>query len=385
MKRALIWGIVLTLVMAMPQFINQADAKDKWKTYKLIKDGELDTSKWRFNDRQIEGESIVTMSIDGDRVKFEHKPGTDPGSGGGSVWLQLIKNPECVKGIQAEITMGTVSDDMPLDGHFRARIGNTAGAYGPAGDYVWNQLVVRNRLEADGGDRVYGAMDLEDPANGYEWIYDLIYSQFNHPEEVDGSSYLLTLVLDRKKRTVTYSVEGFGTVTYKMPEKLVSGWETFWGIGTRSNDALGSGTVWFSNKVKVLIDEKCKPDSKRPKVTRTVPEDKQRNVSVDLDQTEIKFNEDMQMWHANCGDESCCPEIFEKNEEGDWVSDNGRLCEFEYEPTKNFVFTDDGEGDGLSYNTWYKICVPKDYFFDLAGNGNAKYCYEFKTEKAPEE
>ena len=131
MRRFLVWGLVLTFVISMPQFIASAEAKDVWKTYKLIKDGKIDESKWRFNDRQIDGASIVEMSIDGERVKFAHRPNTDPGSGGGSVWLQLIKDPETVKGIQVEITMGTdevtVDNPIALDGNFRARIGNAAG------------------------------------------------------------------------------------------------------------------------------------------------------------------------------------------------------------------------------------------------------------------
>ena len=383
MKKVLLWSLVLTFVMAMPQLIKSADAKDVWKTYNLIKDGQLNTSKWSFNDRQIGGVSIVTMSIAGDHVKFVHRPDTNPASGGGSVWLQLIKNAERVKGIQVEITMGTVSDpDMPLNGNLRARIGNTAGAYGAAEDYVWNQLSVLNRLDADGGDRIYGAMDLEDPKNDYEWIYNPIYCEFNHPEEVDGSTYLLTMILDREKKTVNYTVEGFGTVTYTMPEKLVPGWETFWGIGTRSQDALGSGTVWFGNEVKVLIDGDIDADQKRPIVKKTVPGHKEINVDVAIDQIKIKFNEAMTMWYHSCGDDSCCPKVYKKDEGGIW-QEAGVICEWDYKPTKTFSFTVPAEAGDLDYGTWWKIRIPQDYFIDLAGNGNEEFSFKFKSEPAP--
>ena len=380
MRRLVVWGFVLVFVMALPVCINSAEAKDVWKTYKLIKNGDLDTSKWRFNDRQIDGVSIVTPSIDGDRVKFEHRPNTDPASGGGSAWLQLIKNPECVKGIKVEITMGTDGDAMPLDGHFRARIGNTAGAYGSSGDYVWNQIGLRNRLSENGGDRVFGAMDLEDPMNNYDWIYDLIYSQFNHPEEVDGSTYELTLILDRKKRTVQYSVEGFGTVTYKMPEKLLPGWENFWGIGTRSNDALGSGTVWFGNKVKVLVDTKCKPDKKNPIVKKSWPKDGEKNVAVDIDEIKVQFNEEMNWRTSGCEDSSCCPYAEVRNPLTGAYEFATYLCEFEYDPSKNFVITKEEADPDLLPSVWYKVTIPSNYFWDLAGNGNKGYTFKFKTQ-----
>jgi hypothetical protein len=362
MKKALLWGLVFTFAMAIPQSINTAGAAEVWKDWNLVKDGTLDTNKWYFNDRKIDDVSIVTMSIDGDRIKFEHRPNT----AGTSVWLVLIKKPECVKGIQAEITMGT-----DLDGNFRARIGTTAGAYGPLKDFAGSQVAVRNRLSEDGGDRVYGAADLSDPLN------DLIWSGFNYPEEVDGNTYTCTMILDREKGKIKYTVEGFGTVVYKMPEDLEPGWETFWGIGSRSNSALGSGTVWFSN-VKVLLDTEC-GDEARPAVKKTVPEHKEVNVDPAVDTFKIKFDEPMDAFkRASCEDGSCCPMFFVKDISGDWQRISP-LCGFEYQPTNSFTMTKPAEADDLLPGTKYKIVVTQDYFFDLAGNGNEEYTFRFET------
>ena len=368
MKKALLWGLVFTFAMAIPQSINTAGAAEVWKDWNLVKDGTLDTNKWYFNDRKIDDVSIVTMSIDGDRVKFEHRPNT----AGTSVWLVLIKKPECVKGIQAEITMGT-----DLDGDFRARIVTTAGAYGPLKDFAGSQVAVRNRLSEDGGDRVYGAADLSDPLNDWEWLNDLIWSGFNNPEEVDGNTYTCTMILDREKGKIKYTVEGFGTVVYKMPEDLEPGWETFWGIGSRSNSALGSGTVWFSN-VKVLLDTEC-GDEARPAVKKTVPEHKEVNVDPAVDTFKIKFDEPMDAFkRASCEDGSCCPMFFVKDISGDWQRISP-LCGFEYQPTNSFTMTKPAEADDLLPGTKYKIVVTQDYFFDLAGNGNEEYTFRFET------
>jgi hypothetical protein len=361
MKKALLWGLVFTFAMAIPQSINTAGADEVWKDWNLVKDGALDTSKWYFNDRQVDGVSVVTMSIDGERVKFEHRPDT----AGASVWLQLIKKPECVKGIQAEITMGT-----DLDGDFRARIGTVAGAYGPLKDFAWSQAVVRNRLS---GDSVYGAADLEDPLNDWEWLNDLIWSGFNNPEEVDGNTYICTMILDREKGKIKYTVEGLGTVVYKMSDEIKPGWEAFWGIGSRSSDALGSGTVWFSN-VRVLLDTECGDDA-RPAVKKTVPEHKQV-VTVQGDTSEIKFNEPMDAFRrASCEDCSCCPQIYRKEADGTWLN-IGALGEFVYQPTNTFTYTKPPEVDDLEPGK-YKVVVTQDYFYDLAGNGNEEYSFKF--------
>jgi hypothetical protein len=318
------------------------------------------------------------MSIDGDRVKIEHQPDT----AGTSVWLQVIKKPECVKGIQVAVTMGTKADLVPLGGDFRARIGNCAGAFGVFGEYTHNQLVLRNRLTADGGDSVYGGMVLLDPDNEWAYLNDVIYSQLNNPEEVDGNTYLLTIILDREKNKATYYVEGFGKVVQKISEDLKPGWETFWGIGTRSNDALGSGTVWFGNEVKVLLEEGCEPDDTRPNVKKTVPEHKQQNVDVGIDPIEIKFNEPMNAFmQPTCEDGSCCPKLYSQGIDGSWIEIN-RLCEFEYSPTKSFIWSKPAEADDLEPGTKYKIVVTQDYFYDLAGNGNEASNFKFTTAPA---
>ena len=378
MRKVFIWGLVFTFILAIPQFNNSAEAKDTWKTYNLIKDGELDTSKWSFNDPKDEDDvSIVSMSVDDGRVKFEHRPNTE----NQSVWLQLVKSPECVKGIQVEVTIGKTVD---LGGNFRARIGSVAGAYESSRDYTWAQLAVLNRSSEDGGDRVYGALSALDYSNNYDLLFDPVYTQFYHQEEVDNSTYLIKMILDREKKTVSYTVKGFGVATYKMPGEVIPGYETFWGIGTRTGNADGKGTVWFSNNVRVLVDGECKPDETRPKVKTTVPKHKQENVDVAIALFKVKFDEAMNAWTNSCQDESCCPRLSYKDPNtGKYVLiDNA--CDFEYTPIKTFVLRDP-EGPDLPPNSWFKVYVPKDFFRDLAGNGNAAFSLRFKTGNLPSE
>ena len=91
-------------------------------------------------------------------------------------------------------------------------------------------------------------------------------------------SYRIKMIVDRDKKMIQYAVDGFGMTTYKMPEKLQPGWECFWGIGTRSGNAEGSGTVLFGKNVRALYDGNCKPDTSRPKIKKTWPKDNEKNV-----------------------------------------------------------------------------------------------------------
>ena len=383
MRKVFIWGLVFAFIMAIPQFINSAEATDVWKTYKLIKDGELNTAKWETRIHNADdGQPAVQWSIEGDKVKFEHRDG--PGTAGVSDWLWLIKRPECVKGIQVEITMGTEDDpdNIQLSGNFRARVGNCVGAWGDSGDYAWSQLAIRNREEVDGGDRVFGALSLLE-SDTLALLVDPIYNQFYNPEEVDGSTYLVTMIVDREKRTVEYKVDGFGFTTYEMPENVVPGFETQWSIGTRTysedHNSTAKGTAWFGNNVKVLVDDECVPDKDRPVINKTWPEDNERKVDVGIDEVKLQFNEGMHRWDRGCEEESCCPRLEWKDPSiGQYVLVT-YACNFEYDPTKEFVLKK-GEGDpDLIPNSWYRVVVPSNFFMDLAGNGNIRYAFKFKT------
>ena len=383
MRKVFIWGLVFAFIMAIPQFINSAEAKDKWKTYKLIEDGELNTAIWETRIHNADdGQPAVKWSIEGDKVKFEHRDGQ--GTAGRSDWLWLKKCPECVKGMQVEITMGTEDDpnNIPLSGDFRARVGNAVGAWGDSGEYAWSQLAIRNREEANGGDRVFGSMTLL-ASDTLSVVVDPVYTQFYNPEEVDGSTYLVTMIVDRKKRTVRYTVDGFGTTIYRMPEKVVPGFETQWSIGTRTysedHDSTAKGTAWFGNNVRVLIESNCKPDEKDPFIRKTWPKDNERNVDVGIDQLKFQFNEGMHAWDRGCEEESCCPRLEWKDPSTKQYEFVTYLCNFEYDPAKGFVLKK-GEGDSdLLPNSWYKVVVPKNFFMDLAGNGNKEYSFKFKT------
>ena len=107
MMRTLIWSLLVMFVMTMPSLINLAEAKDIWKSYKLIKDGALNTSKWE-DETVRDGTTIVNWSIgsdeeEGDYIKFDLLPYT----AGYSALFRLVKCPECVKGIRVKVKMGT--------------------------------------------------------------------------------------------------------------------------------------------------------------------------------------------------------------------------------------------------------------------------------------
>ena len=381
MRKVFIWGLILMFFMALPQFIDSAEAgKDKWKTRKLIKNGQLNTSYWSTSTEVDGGAPIVHWSVTPDEkyIQFVHQAGMQDIS----AWLRLNSANECIKGIEVEVKMGN-----DLAGSIRARIGATAGAYGPFKEYAWTQMAVRSRVPEDGGDRLQAMMSvlMHTAEADWDWsqFYEPVYTQFNHPEEVDGNTYRIRMIVDRGKKMVHYEVVGYGKTTYKMPEKIWPGWECFWGIGTRTNNAEGYGTVQFGNNVRVLYDGNCKPDKSRPKMTRTWPKNNEKDVEVDLDGGKIRFNEAMNAWPAYCEDGSCCPELQEKDAvTGAWVPQD-KLCQVEYDETKDFIFyKPDGAGD-LDPNTWYKIVVPKDFFFNLAGKGNSGFSFKFKTGNSP--
>jgi hypothetical protein len=388
MRKIAIWWVTIAVaLLGMPNFISSADAKENWKTYKLIKkDGTLNDSAWELANQQADDDSdIVTMTIDGERVKFVHKRGA--GTSEKSIWLKLIKNPECVKGIQVEVTMG---ETEALSGDFRARIGTLAGAYGAAEDYAFSQMAVCNRNAEDGGDRLFGMLGVYDYFSGYAPLVDPVYTQFRQPKDVDGTTHLITMVLDHKKESVSYAVDGLGSATYNMPAKIVPAYGTHWGIGTRTNGDTNFGTVWFGNDVRLLIDSSCKPDTKRPKLKESDPQDGQKKIDLDaVNQSGLQiaftFNEAMAAEPAGCEDGTCsapCIEEYKKNNAtGAWEPTGVQLCDYNYEPPKKFVFTGDG-GDEHIYNTWYRFRVPENFFKDLTGNGNSEFWVEFKTEEA---
>ena len=99
---------------------------------------------------------------------------------------------------------------------------------------------------------------------------------------------------------------------------------------------------------------------------------------MDIDEIKMQFNEAMNAWTNSCEDGSCCPELQKKNSgTGEWESLD-KLCGFEYDGTKNFIFTIPG-GPGLDPDSWHKAVVPEGYFRYLAGKGNKKFSFKFKT------
>jgi len=343
MKRVFLCVFLFAFLMTLPQFAASVSA-EKWISYPLVKDGVINLNKWRIDD------SSAQISVAGDnRVVFEPYVGAEYAED--SAWLSVNKCPEMVKGIKVTVEMGA-----DVTSELRGRIGLNFGAYGPNKDYLWAGLSVRKRDPADGGDRVYGGLSALEFTEGFPLVWDPTYVQFGNPIEVAGKTFTLTIV-DKGNRII-YSVDGYGSSTYKLPESKLPPYELFWAIGTRSNDGSGSGPVYFSD-VKLLLDGEC--DIKRPKVKSTYPANDQRKVPVDLEKIRVTFNEVMSPWS--------------------WSWNPPLSGETEFEHPKTFVIYNQGET--LEYKRWYKVCLDKNGFLDLAGNGNRPYCFSFKTEKAP--
>ena len=380
MRKVFVWGLLLMFFITMPQFIGSAEAgKDKWKTRKLIKNGDLNYSHWWDGTEDGEGTPIANWSIAADEsyVQFIHEAGMEHES----AWLGLNSANECVKGIEVEVKMGN-----DLAGDLLVRVATSAGAYGPFHEYTWGVITIRNREADAGGDRLFGLLDVLPHTAEADWdwsqSYLPVWTQFHEPVEVDGNTYRIQLIVDRDKDTVQYAVNGLGSTTFKMPEDLQPGWECFWAIGTRSLNPEGYGTVQFGNKVKVLYDGKCKPDKSRPKITKTWPGNKEKNVAVDIDQIKLQFNEAMDAWPSYCEDGSCCPELHVKNPITGAYEFIENLCGCEYVGTKEFIFHKTEGDPDLLPGLWYKIVVPENYFGNLARIGNSSYSFRFKT-KAP--
>jgi hypothetical protein len=347
MKRVFTWLFLLAFLMTLPQFATSASAKKKkWVPVSVVKDGVINTDNWQVDD------SSAIITADGDRAKFEHLT-NNPND---SAWLQFINCPERVYGLCATVEVGAdVASQM------RGRIGLEYGVYGPEEDELWAQLVARKRAPENGGDSVFGNLSALDYFDNYNWLNDLNYTQFGHPLEVAGETFRLCMTLDKKRKIIIFSVDGYGQTTYQLPNNAKLPRELFWGIGTRSDDNSGSGPVYFSD-VEVLISGKC--DKKTPVVVKTYPANNQKNVGVNLDQVWVKFAEAMQNRYSWEPPFDCT---------------NENQTEFQY--PNQFVCTNAGET--LDYNTWYQVCLEQDGFFDLAGNGNKPSCFKFKTQPEP--
>jgi hypothetical protein len=341
MKRISICLFLLLFLVSLPQVVAAG-----WINYKLIKDGVIDETKWRI----VDDSAAISASDDGKWVKFEPRSGWD----NESAWLTVAKCPEKVKGLEVTMKMGE-----DVTSHLFARISTVLGAYGPENYYLWSQLSARRRdTEGEVDDRLFGNVGASEWPP-WQWVFDPTYNQFAHPIEVAGKTFKLKMVCDKNK--ITYSVDGYGSATYTFPGKLKAPYEYFWGMGTRSPDGLAEGTVYFHKNVRLLVKGNC--DEQRPKIKSTYPADEQRRVSVNLEKIDLIWKEPMNGWNQSWHPPFEC-------QQGD---------PFSY-PNK---FTCRNAGDPLEYNKRYEVCLDKNGFYDLAGNGNREYCFWFKTEKEP--
>jgi hypothetical protein len=202
-----------------------------------------------------------------------------------------------------------------------------------------------------------------DLPEGWEWLYDSIYTElggWKHPTIV-GIPYTITAEFDRKKASFEVNDPAdLGKVKYKYTEEIRT-FEPLRGIGTRSSDDAGTCAVYFDD-VYVLREGDC--DIQKPKVVSSTPADGEKKVSVNLSEISIKFNETMRGYAYSW--------------DSPWTDPD---TTFEF--PKTFI-QESLSGEQLKYNTWYTVNVDKGGFYDLADNPNKPYSFSFKTEKEPE-
>ncbi len=322
----------------------------KWQKYDDFDSGVIDTQKWIIDD------SSATITVEDGKAKFVFPNG---GQANDSNWLEFNICPENIVGIKATFTLDPACKSTGV----RARIAGHDGTYDDY--YSWTQLALEGKK-----DHIWTALAVLDQDADYSWLYDLFVGSFRGGLDLTDGSYTASMLIDKKKKTITFSVDGQGQIIYDLPQALSYNLEIFKGIGLRSRDNKGPCSFYVDD-VYVMRSGKC--DKKAPKVKKTVPKKKARKVSRDLEWIEITFSETM----VNAGWEFIGGAI---ETSGGWdVSDTTQTLWSN--ENKTFRFTRDNAGP-LPADTQIEITlnpVGVDWFQDLTGNKLKSYTFKFTT------
>lgn len=229
-NKALFINICAISVLILCSNVN---AQQTWQLYDDFSSGTIDLNKWYIDD------SSATITIENGRAKFVHLAG----HGSDSSWLGPSNIKQQIYGLKATITVESCSADNDV----RVRIGGWIGTIGS--DLAWSDQSIRAYQQY-----ISAAIAIEGLAPSYEYKYDYFWGHYKSPMDIIGIPFTLSTIVSSSD--ARYIVDGLGELEYSLPSALgpVAEDQSFFGIGTRSNNGTGTCTAYFDD-VYILVDE----------------------------------------------------------------------------------------------------------------------------------
>ena len=202
--------------------------------YDDFSSGTIDTQKWAVDD------SSADISIENGEAKFVHSSGFPNDSS----WLTIIDNPEDIIGIMTRVRVQSCTGDV------QGRAGGFVGKIDE--NVIWSSIRAR-----DNENRISTDVALLDPANNYNFLYDLFFGSFyynwdNPIMDITGKTFILEWMftpegVSFKADDVTGTTESYGEMVFNYPDPVQSSENAFRAIGTRSSAGDGPCTVYFDD------------------------------------------------------------------------------------------------------------------------------------------
>ena len=217
-------ALILTIVMSL--MILPGTSFAAWVLYDNFNSGVIDATKWNIDN------SSATITVEGGRVKFNHRTGT----ANDSAWLSINRNPRGVKGVRVDMFIVSSTGNET-----RARIGTQPG-FASNGKRLWQQWQANS-----GRRRLDGMVSVHD--SNWNWLQSLMWHEQKNPTQLVGKRLTMSTTTNLSRRYFSFAAAWPGIVEFKSRENLSAyiNSNPFWGIGTRTNSAAGSIVVFFDN------------------------------------------------------------------------------------------------------------------------------------------
>ena len=213
-------ALYLFLLMSLVFSVNgYAD----WELYDDFNTGSsIDEDKWGVDN------SSGTITIENQRAKFVHALNYP----NDSLYLNFIQNSDTIAGIRVTVNVASCTGDV------RARVVGYAGKI--SYDHIWSGVQLQESAQ-----RVSVNATLEGPPPDYITGDSLYYAELQSPVDVEGATFVVTMMFHDER--ITYTVEDLGEVTYTYASAIEPATNMWRAIGTRSSNGDGPCTVYFDD------------------------------------------------------------------------------------------------------------------------------------------
>jgi hypothetical protein len=194
-----------------------------WELYDDFNTGStIDENKWGVDN------SSGTITIENQRAKFVHATG-HPND---SLYLNFHQNQETIAGVRTTVNVASCTGDV------RARVVGYAGKIGS--DHIWSGVQLQKSLQ-----RVYASTILEGPPPDYITGDSLHYAELQSPVNIEGATFVVTMMFYDDR--ISCTVEGLGEVTYTYASAIDPATDIWRAFGTCSSNGDGPCTVYFDD------------------------------------------------------------------------------------------------------------------------------------------